>query len=314
MAEENEGSKPKTQTADDSGREAVSIDPRQTPIGRPINSHRKKSGYFNKPKNWVSLGTLVFVIIYTVITALMWRTNDRQLAAVIEGNKTNREAFTAVQRAFVVVSELTQAPFDYGGGHDGWTFFPAIKNTGYTPTANLVFLDVTPYNLDLMKLHAKFSDDQRRAACFAEASNVSIDPDVLYETVTMITDVPSIKQMAIRSFILGPQDKATYGLIEQTAHSMDRAYFKRSVQFNSSRKYYFGEIRYNDVLPRTSGHVTKYCYAVNAITGDDKGDVPIMGLCRHWNCADDECKRDKEAFDAEMRQAANEGKSDCFKK
>ena len=56
-----------------------------------------------QPENWVSLLTLIAVSIYTGITALMWCNSTRQLSTVIEGNKISREAFTSVQRAFVIV-------------------------------------------------------------------------------------------------------------------------------------------------------------------------------------------------------------------
>src|SRR5437868_2262772 len=83
-------------------------------------------------------------MIYTGMTALIWCTANNQLAALIEGNRINREAFTAVQRAFIVVSPNSHqiAPMPGTSENGALVFTPIIKNSGNTPTKDLEIISI----------------------------------------------------------------------------------------------------------------------------------------------------------------------------
>jgi len=50
-----------------------------------------------------------------------------------------------------------------------------------------------------------------------------------------------------------------------------------------------------DRYPGTPEHITKYCFWIRAIEDGDSWK-PEPTLCSYWNCADEECERDKDAY------------------
>jgi hypothetical protein len=60
-----------------------------------------------------------------------------------------------------------------------------------------------------------------------------------------------------------------------------------------------GEARYEDIFGQY--HLTKYCFFIGSI--DAETQKPYVGLCRHWNCADDECNADRAQYDREITAA-----------
>jgi hypothetical protein len=55
-----------------------------------------------------------------------------------------------------------------------------------------------------------------------------------------------------------------------------------------------GVIRYRDIFPKTSDHVTKFCYVLQAYRTATSVSAPYVLACGdHKNCADDECALDK---------------------
>lgn len=73
---------------------------------------------WEKVKFYVEFATLIIVGIYAGITYCLWH-------AQLEANRINRESFTAVQRAFVTVTELTIEPTkDKSGKVISWMFKP----------------------------------------------------------------------------------------------------------------------------------------------------------------------------------------------
>jgi len=61
-----------------------------------------------------------------------------------------------------------------------------------------------------------------------------------------------------------------------------------------------GIIRYNDVFPKIDRHITKYCFLITAVKYGDTEPIAYPIQCRHWNCADDECRIDKERYQKEV--------------
>jgi hypothetical protein len=69
-------------------------------------------------------------------------------------------------------------------------------------------------------------------------------------------------------------------------------------------------IHYYDIFPGTKEHVTKFCFAIGAEKTAENEIKPRYGSCRHWNCADEECKTDRDAYQREVREAfANAGQT-----
>lgn len=69
--------------------------------------------------------------------------------------------------------------------------------------------------------------------------------------------------------------------------------------WSPERIYVRGVVHYGDVFPGSPGHITKYCFWIQAVENKNVHE-PRVVLCSYWNCADDECERDKEAYDAEV--------------
>jgi hypothetical protein len=69
--------------------------------------------------------------------------------------------------------------------------------------------------------------------------------------------------------------------------------------------YYYVVIRYHDSFEGTKPHITKYCFAINNFqvtpAGLTSGILPFYTICKHWNCADEECDKDKIAYDEDVK-------------
>jgi hypothetical protein len=136
MTEKNEGGSSPANSATESGNEPIAIPPRQTPI-EPHSSAPQKKKYLHKPKDWVGLLTLIAVATYTGITALMWCTSNRQLAAVIESNKINYNSFVSTQRAYMYYAGVNARNTQANGVYTFW-IAPTFGNSGNTPTVDLI--------------------------------------------------------------------------------------------------------------------------------------------------------------------------------
>jgi hypothetical protein len=105
MVEKNDSGNHTTNASNQGGGEIEAVPPGQSPPN-PNDECRRQNGYFQKPENWVALATLTAVVVYTGITALIWCTNNRQLAAVIESNKISNASFISAQRAYMYFSGI----------------------------------------------------------------------------------------------------------------------------------------------------------------------------------------------------------------
>jgi hypothetical protein len=93
--------------------------------------------------------------------------------------------------------------------------------------------------------------------------------------------------------ILGPQSGIALGGIGITEASIQAV-------LKGYKMFVFGIIYYNDIFPRTKSHITKFCYQVGANLSDKNEIVSSFSFCDHWNCADDECKDDRKAWEADV--------------
>jgi hypothetical protein len=98
--------------------------------------------------------------------------------------------------------------------------------------------------------------------------------------------------------LLGP--KAT-DILQGTNVGLPIAAIDKMAEARSN--YYFrGVIKYRDFFKETDEHVTKYCFAFIPYK---EGKELKFGVqrCLYWNCADEECKKDRERYDAALKEA-----------
>jgi hypothetical protein len=199
-----------------------------------------------------------------------------------ETDQTSR----TVQRAFVNISEMTSdcANPDVIDACEVKVF---AENSGSTSTRDMDYMSLFQFNSDIT-----FNHLERFGYPFA-----SEDP----EQIIIRSEQRNAKEPGhnkpLRA-VLGPKQKIPIQ--------------KQVIRFNSLLPgsvgytgpwFVYGMIRYHDIFEHTSLHTTKYCFAVRA-THDVNGKNAITyDLCPHWNCADDECIKDKEDRDSEAEAA-----------
>ena len=120
----------------ESDQESPQGPPRQPPA-TPKDGERPRRGYFSKPKNWISLLTLIAVSIYTVITAALWCNSNRQLAAIVQSNRISQTSFVSAQRAYMYYDGVNYAKTEISPGVFTFSISPKISNSGNTPTKDL---------------------------------------------------------------------------------------------------------------------------------------------------------------------------------
>ena len=200
-----------------------------------------------------------------------------------------------VQRAFVFVSKFDigyrTGEENFGEPKDSkylW-FVPIIGNSGNTPTKNMRYLPIA----------------------FAPAlpNPLGIGPGQIAEFDITVPrgmepgdprDVWNGKsrsgEINPRAGLIGPKAEFAIGGVGFTEDFVTA--IKSGVPF-----YMYGMIEYNDVFRDSPLHVTKFCYQISLSTSDKGEMLSTYGLCKHWNCADEECKTDREAYDAEVAEA-----------
>lgn len=232
-------------------------------------------------RNWekirfsVEIATLIAVVIYACLTYCMLRTQQG-------ANQINQESLTAVQRAFVTVTELTMEPTrDKNGNVVSWMFKPQVINSGSTPTKYMEYLPNMTYGPT--KPTKGWSNPY---------------PDVKFPEGPPDPD-NSFNSLLHGHAVLGPH--ATMHLALGGA-GIGVDIIKNNIEYGW-RFYTYGVIHYDDILSHSKPHVTKYCYAIGVTLNDKSEIVPNNGLCKHWNCADDECRTDRKAWVAEITDA-----------
>lgn len=215
------------------------------------------------------------------IAAILFASRDADTS-----NTTNREAFTAVQRAFIVVSGLKEEEIkDASGKITAIRFTPTIRNSGNTPARDIQWVALNPFNTG-------FDPNLRQLGSI----NSPPDPDTFIQ-------VPS-QFYAVGKGYLGPHDTLPLG----PEFPINDRTFQRSL--SGVGKFYFGSIRYVDVFSNKQ-RITKYCYSINNFTDsggfEAKGPTvvapsvrPFPNLCPHWNCADDQCDADQKRYAEEQ--------------
>ena len=203
-----------------------------------------------------------------------------------ESNAINKEAFTAVQRAFIIVDQLgTVDVFRTNGTqreYAGEYFFPIIQNSGNTPAIIAQAILITPYSSWYGK--ASIIDQNRAFSLRAPA-----DPSAL-----LAAGPDNTTATLIKNTVLGPK-----GIIQPVeGHGSDTIFMQQAFtpRPGSFGQYFFGAIEYKDIF--NAKHLTMYCFSVNNATINGGTGTHIQpARCSHWNCADKQCDNDRKLYD-----------------
>ena len=217
--------------------------------------------------NWIAVFTFVTIGVGTA-----------QYFALKRADETTRESFTAVQRPFIVPLELRITPMtDIRKKITHWLFQASIRNSGNTPAKDLVVFTT-----------------------FAETPLAVDDGGLKLPDVPLIDPAVQLDRGLGTPAFVGPQVTIPIGQIGGAGIPLSHI---QEIVSGKLLAYVTGAIRYKDRFKETEPHITKFCYRIG-VSRDDKGILtPAYGLCRHWNCADDECDGDKARYRAELSEA-----------
>jgi len=188
-----------------------------------------------------------------------------QLTAMLDSNKTNREALISVQRAFVFVGNSEIARVVVGKKINHFTIKTVWENSGTTPTK-------------LTTTHVSFQS-------WTGPGGIPDDftfPDSWSEGVPHINTEVFIGPKGITSVITPPIS----------------ATILEGIKNHSARFYIWGWAKYRDIFNDTPEHITEFCTELSRFTGDpmslDPNVQPILDNCERHNCYDDQCNDYKE--------------------
>jgi hypothetical protein len=178
----------------------------------------------------------------------------KQLKEMKIANKTNRDALTSVQRAFVSIPTpiIAEAPDPHNPGQTLYQIMIRWENTGNTPTRNLTM---------------RFR--------FIPSPTAIDDP----------WDFNSPKTVTIPREFISPKDKVSEG-----SYYMSHQEAVDTVQ-RRSYLYAIAEATYDDILKSGEPHITQFCASYKGVAGVVIQNLQVVHWesCRHHNCADDEC-------------------------
>jgi len=208
---------------------------------------------------WLVIWTAVLAIVAGVTAGVGYV----QWKALLKTDGTTREAFTAVQRPFIIATGLA-ASQDLPAY---WTFQTTLENTGSTPTKNMTVTSAVSFSVPVLP---DSPDDP------GELKKVSNDA---YPTVT--------------DHFIGPHGKVAVDAISLITKTLEEMADRRADFF------VYGIARYNDQFAETVERLTKFCFVVRPYKGPSGLTLQNRGLCHHWNCGDEDCQRDKREYEAE---------------
>jgi hypothetical protein len=233
---------------------------------------------------------------------------DQQHTDTLTSDAIGREAFEAVQRAYIIVTDLIRSDTTHKDSVE-WRYAPFIVNVGGTQTRDLSVIEISPKNMQLIAITnflKPLTSIERREMCIADKLRVPPDPDMFVRSDQLRGDIST----KILHFIVGPKQPIKIPTQETLFNSSIFAQTHNGLIDipNVKFPYFFGEIVYNDVFPRTPIHVTKYCFDFEGIQAGDANHAGgfLVGYCRHWNCADDECEADKTRYEDEATKVASQ--------
>lgn len=211
------------------------------------------------------------------------------------------------QRAFVGIREIEVTPISNfkfaptGKTEPGWQFVPVVENSGSTPTVNLEI-----YCTAFVPSTYKTSKNGLIHTVFGRVRTGPLQSFSF--TLPFRSELPRL-EMPYR--LQAPPDPAEgikpaaairTALVPHGASKVGGIGIRTDDLIASAREshqwFVDGVIFYNDTFPHSASHITKYCYIVTPYAN---GRAPTISFCRHWNCADGECTKDKASYEKEVR-------------
>lgn len=189
-----------------------------------------------------------------------------QWKALLRTDSTTREAFTAVQRPFLVATAL-DAVQDLPAY---WTFRTVLENTGSTPTKNMTVTSSVSFSVPVLP------DSP------GDPSELRSQPTDAYPTMT--------------DFFIGPHGRVAVEAVSLVTKTLEDMAEQRTDFF------VYGIARYNDQFAETSERSTKFCFVVRPYKGPSGLSLANRAPCHHWNCGDEDCQRDKRKYEEERRE------------
>jgi hypothetical protein len=219
----------------------------------------QKKGYFQKPENWIALGTLVAVVIYTGITALMWCVSNRQLAQVIESNKVQRLS----QRAFVYLDKV-------------------VWRTVEKDTTPRVIAGGVQQVTKVVEIAIVLTNNGNTAAAITVDQTCPGSENPVPEPFTLFTwdDTMAIQQ------IIGPKQTIEIALC---AELTDDDVARNAPGF--ILQYIVGEIRYHDLVEPNNNRFTQFAMQLRFFN-EDLADLHgrAVAIGKH-NCTEQNCPK-----------------------
>lgn len=253
----------------------------------------------NKCRNIREYCTLGFVILTTI--AVVYQTYIFN-----ETMRVTKESYTRVQRAFLMVDELrVGARLDEKGSIQGWEYVPIIRNSGNTPATGISYIVLSPDTDVLATLRDGYNTiGHTKYNMVSYKINAPQDPD------DVLKDPSMPMKYLIKNNIVGPQREIEGIGNFWHYHVVPSDFLSNKYIAGEYSTFIFGSIRYTDVFDQP--HLTKFCFNLGGIAKDNKGDnMPaIPTRCSHWNCIDDQCKADKEAYDAKFKEESEKIRMD----
>jgi hypothetical protein len=221
-------------------------------------------------ENWTIgslFATALVTIALAVIAALQWITLEKTDHTL----KDTLASSNITNRPFVFAKGVT---IDASVMRGYWTFAIPVENSGNTPTREMDSLTISS--------QAPPSDPE----------------DIFVRTPESAYDAPGIIPQRWGGSLLGPKAQ-THLLGSQTGLPVTTV----SKMAEDRQNYYIsGVIHYRDAFAGTPGHVTKFCYAVIPFKEGTETRVNY-DRCLYWNCADEDCKADRERYDHDLKIA-----------
>jgi hypothetical protein len=145
-----------------------------------------------------------------------------------------------------------------------WMFGVRFENSGSTPTSEMEFVTI------------------------ADRASPN-DPEEAFRNAPLGSKFPGLLGPKAQDIPIGSQSGLPAKSLEEMAKSRTAYYIR-------------GVVHYRDLFKESTEHITKFCFAVLPYL---EGNQLKSGVqrCLYWNCADDECKKDRSRFDAALKAA-----------
>jgi hypothetical protein len=281
---------------------------------RPRRWRNRRRHAQEQPVNGVERATLAVAILVFIVTSIQAIIYYEQLERMEDSvNQTerevtlnlgqlavaNRNAESAKESADVARDTLTtvQRPYIFFGPHAEvhsetvpisdqnptgveWVFKIPIRNNGVTPTSQM------------------FDHSSSYSSGYAEGP------------IGKNFDYRDIGDQQHFNVLLAPNDVVFSQPLRIKARQIAAVLRRLAMKeyWRGTHLYFYGWVRYRDMLPDTPEHITKYCFELTAFNYNPfepaipKNDVTELSVCHAHNCMDEACKKENgPPFDIDWR-------------